>query len=265
MSDYKVHLEVFEGPLDLLLYLIKKSEVDIYNIPITKITTQYMEYLDLMKMVVPDVAGEFVVMGATLMYLKSRMLLPQDQQVSDPDAVADEMDPRWDLIRQLVEYKKFKEAAEHLQEREVFQQNIYSRQQVSLGFAAPEEEKTLFGEVSIFDLLNAFNCVLKRAEEVEDLREIFEDRFTVSDKIDFLMRLTAVEPRTRFSKLFDGMASRQEVVVTFLALLELMRLRQLRIEQGEAFGEIDIVRLMPQTATVAEPSPQGPENTVQAV
>jgi segregation and condensation protein A len=212
--------------------LIKKEEMDVYNIPIARITTQYMEYLDLLKMIIPDVAGEFIVMGATLMYIKSRMLLPQEQQVTDPESSADEIDPRWDLIRQLVEYKKFKEAAEQLQERELFQEKVYTRQQVSLGFEVAEEGPSL-GEASIFDLLNAFNKVLKRAEDAEDLRDIFEDRFTVSDKIDFILRLTAVEERTQFSRLFEGMASRTEIVVTFLALLELIRLKQLRVVQNE--------------------------------
>jgi segregation and condensation protein A len=252
-GDYKVQLEVFEGPLDLLLHLIKKEEVDIYHIPIAKITGQYMEYLDLMKMVIPDVAGEFVVMGATLMYIKSRMLLPQDQQVLDPDAPADELDPRWDLIRQLVEYKKFKEAAEHLHQRAVFQENVYARHQTSLGFETPAEDVSVIGEVSIFDLLNAFNRALKKTE-VEDLREIFEDRFTVSDKIDFILKLTAVEDRTSFSKLFEGMASRTEIIVTFLALLELIRLKQIRVGQSESFGEIDIMRIKLETAPAQAPA-----------
>ncbi len=248
MSDYKVQLEVFEGPLDLLLYLIKKEEVDIYNIPIARITQQYMEYLDLMQLIVPDVAGEFVVMGATLMYIKSRMLLPQDQQVSDPEAAADELDPRWDLIRQLVEYKKFKDAAEYLQERETFQESVYHRQQSSLGFETPTEDRPTLGDMSIFDLLNAFNKVLKRAEDNDELREIFEDRFTVSDKIDFILKLTRIEEKTSFSRLFEGSASRTEIIVTFLALLELIRLKQIRIQQADSFGEIDITRAQPEAA-----------------
>jgi segregation and condensation protein A len=245
--DYKVQLEVFEGPLDLLLHLVKKEEMDVYNIPIARITTQYMEYLELMKMVIPDIAGEFIVMGATLMYIKSKMLLPADQQVTDPDAPADELDPRWDLIRQLVEYKKFKEAAEHLQEREAFQESVYTRQQASLGFETEETTHEL-GDASIFDLLNAFNKVLKKAGEVEDLRDIFEDRYTVSDKIDFILRLTSMESKTHFSKLFEGMATRTEIVVTFLALLELIRLKQLRVVQSESFSEIEIVRIQAEAA-----------------
>lgn len=251
--DYKVQLEVFEGPLDLLLHLIKKEEMDIYHIPIARITAQYMEYLELMKMIIPDVAGEFVVMGATLMYIKSKMLLPEDRQVTDPEAPADELDPRWDLIRQLVEYKKFKEAAEHLQEREAFQESVYTRQQASLGFEVEEPAHDL-SDASIFDLLNAFNKVLKKAGEAEDLRDIFEDRYTVSDKIDFILRLTTMESKTQFSKLFEGMASRTEVIVTFLALLELIRLKQLRVVQSESFSEIDIVRIPSEAPISAEVS-----------
>lgn len=260
MSDYKVQLEVFEGPLDLLLHLIKKNEVDIYNIPIARITTQYMDYLGLLKMIVPDVAGEFVVMGATLMYIKSRMLLPEDRQVSDPEALADEMDPRWDLIRKLVEYKKFKEAAGHLREREAFQEHLYTRQQAGLGFDQAAEDPPSLGEMSVFDLLHAFKQVLKRADESPEAGEIFEDRFTVSDKIDFILKLIEVEHRTGFSRLFEGMASRTEIVVTFLALLELIRLRQLRVVQVKAFEEIEIIRInQAESAPVPdEPEPSAP-------
>ena len=125
-ADYKVKLEVFEGPLDLLLYLIKKEEVDIYDIPIERITNQYMEYLSLMQLLNLEVAGEFLVMAATLMYIKSRSLLPVDQQITDSEAEEGE-DPRWELIRQLVEYKKFKDAAAQLSKREEEQANIFPR------------------------------------------------------------------------------------------------------------------------------------------
>src|SRR5271170_4625257 len=135
-SDYKVKLEVFEGPLDLLLYLIKKEEVDIYDIPIERITNQYMEYLTLMQMLNLEVAGEFLVMAATLMYIKSRMLLPVDQQVTNAEEEEGE-DPRWELIRQLVEYKKFKDAAAQLQARELAQENSFPRLPVRPGPGAP--------------------------------------------------------------------------------------------------------------------------------
>ena len=158
-ADYKVKLEVFEGPLDLLLYLIKKEEVDIYDIPIERITTQYMEYLSLMKLLNLEVAGEFLVMAATLMYIKSRMLLPADQQVTDAEGEEGE-DPRWELIRQLVEYKKFKDAALQLGRREEEQSHLFPRQVGDLGFESQPDQP--LAEVGIFDLINAFNQVLKK-------------------------------------------------------------------------------------------------------
>lgn len=239
--EYKVKLPIFEGPLDLLLYLIKKNELDIYNIPIVEITQQYMEYLETMRILNIEVAGEFLVMAATLMLIKSRMLLPADQQVDDPGE-EEEIDPRWDLVKQLVEYKKFKDAAESLHAREGEQEKIFGRGSWELGFDMPKSSEVNLGDVSVFDLINAFNQVLKRYSQSEDLREIFEDRFTVSDKIDFILRLTEAEPKTSFSRLFEGAASRTEIVVTFLALLELIRLKQLRIVQSSPFADIEISR-----------------------
>ena len=238
-SDYKVKLEVFEGPLDLLLYLIKKEEVDIYDIPIERITNQYMEYLSLMKLLNLEVAGEFLVMAATLMYIKSRMLLPVDQQVTDAEGDEGE-DPRWELIRQLVEYKKFKDAALQLGRREEEQANIFSRQSPETGLE-PDQSVSL-AEVSIFDLINAFNQILKRASDREDFREIVEERFTVSDKIEEILYTMRDRATVAFRELFEAASSRAEVVVTFLALLELIRLKRLRVRQDEAFGEINIIK-----------------------
>jgi segregation and condensation protein A len=239
-SDYKVKLEVFEGPLDLLLYLIKKEEVDIYDIPIERITNQYMEYLTLMQMLNLEVAGEFLVMAATLMYIKSRMLLPVDQQVTDSEAEEGE-DPRWELIRQLVEYKKFKDAALQLGQREEQQANIFARQGPDTGI---EVDKDIpLAEVSIFDLINAFNDVLKKASAREDFREIMEERFTVSDKIEEILYTLRNRSEMIFSELFAGASSRAEVVVTFLALLELIRLKRLKVRQTEAFGEIHVIKV----------------------
>src|SRR5438270_736277 len=156
-TDYKVKLEVFEGPLDLLLYLIKRDEVDIYDISIERITAQYLEYLKAFKELNIDVAGEFVVMAANLLYLKSRSLLPVDLQ--PPDEEAEDDDPRWDLIRQLIEYKKFKEAAVLLQDRALQQENIFDR----TGVAPSQRESRLqLGEVGIFQLINAFQNAIKR-------------------------------------------------------------------------------------------------------
>lgn len=235
-QEYKVKLEVFEGPLDLLLYLIKRDEVDIYDISLERITVQYLEFMEAFKTLDLDLAGEFVVMAANLIYLKSRSLLPAD--VQPPEEEADEDDPRWDLIRQLVEYKKFKEAAARLGEREALQSSLFGR------MAEPERlgERPL-GEVSVFDLINAFNSVLKRINQREDLREIFEENFTVSDKIDLIMKMTASGVTLTFSELFAEAASRAEIVVTFLALLELVRLKQVRCIQSETFGEIELARV----------------------
>lgn len=235
-AEYKVKLEVFEGPLDLLLYLIKKDEVDIYDISIERITQQYLEFMDAFKILDLEVAGEFIVMAANLIYIKSRSLLPA--HVQPPDEEAEEEDPRWELVRQLVEYKKFKDAAAQLGRRELEQSNMFSRLPDS-DDNAPERP---LGDVSVFDLISAFNNVLKRIQQREDLREIFEENFTVSDKIDLIMKITG-SVALKFTELFARAASRTEIVVTFLALLELIRLKQIRAVQNEPFGEIEVLRV----------------------
>jgi segregation and condensation protein A len=220
--DYKVKLEVFEGPLDLLLYLIKRDEVDIYEISIERIAKQYLEYMEAFQVLNIGIAGEFIVMAANLLYIKSRTLLPKDQQMAEEDA--DEDDPRWELIRQLIEYKKFKEAASHLRTREAMQEKLFPR------FPATPElvpsGNLLIEEVGIFDLINAFQRILKRLESSkhhEDLREI-EENFSVSTD-QFLLRViydafpcALRKPRTRLSgnrRYFSGDA-------------QLIRLKQLR-------------------------------------
>ncbi|PYI86040.1 MAG: chromosome segregation protein ScpA [Verrucomicrobia bacterium] len=233
-ADYKVKLEVFEGPLDLLLYLIKQDEIDIYDISIERITRQYLEYLQTFKELNIELAGEFIVMAANLIYLKSRSLLPIDQQ--PPAEEAEEDDPRWDLIRQLVEYKKFKEAAVDLHLREVEQETIFARE------ASPmlSENPLRLEEVGIFQLINAFQSVIKRIEARQEVQEIFGERFSVSEKIDAILRRVAAGATVRFSDLFGAIVSRVEVVVTFLALLELIRLKQVRATQKNVFAEIEI-------------------------
>ncbi|MEY2543261.1 MAG: segregation and condensation protein [Verrucomicrobiota bacterium] len=234
-TDYKVKLEVFEGPLDLLLYLIKRDEIDIYDISIERITRQYLEYLQAFKELKIDVAGEFVVMAANLIYLKSRSLLPLDQQPPEEDAEED--DPRWDLIRQLIEYKKFKEAASQLHDRALEQERIFTRD----GSSSPVTDAPLtLHEVGIFQLIHAFQEVIKRVEAREDLQEIFGERFSVSDKIEKILERVANGTPVRFSELFGQIVSRVEIVVTFLALLELIRLNQVRALQPKMFDEIEI-------------------------
>jgi segregation and condensation protein A len=234
-ADYKVKLEVFEGPLDLLLYLIKQDEIDIYDISLERITGQYLEYLQAFKELNIELAGEFIVMAANLIYLKSRSLLPVDQQPPDEDAAED--DPRWELIRQLIEYKKFKEAAAELHARQIEQEKIFAREGTP---TRGTQEPLQLGEIGIFQLIHAFQIVIKRIEARQDVQEIFAERFSVSEKIDAILQRVAEGARVRFSELFGAAASRLEVVVTFLALLELIRLKQVRATQRTLFDEIEI-------------------------
>jgi segregation and condensation protein A len=237
MVENKVQLDVFEGPLDLLLYLVKKEEVDIYEVNLTKIATQFIAYIEVMRELDLEVAGDFLVMAATLMYIKSRELLPVDQQVQ-VEGEEDQDDPRWELIRRLVEYKKFKDAAANLQEKEVLQENTFPRMPGKPEFAsdgpAPKPD------VSVFDLINAVSSILKRIGEREQTRDVFEDKWTVSEKIDSLLKLLKERQHLRFSELFADNTTRLEVVVTFLALLELIRLKVLSARQPEPFSEIEI-------------------------
>src|SRR5262245_30519787 len=235
-TEYKVRLEIFEGPLDLLLYLIKRDEIDIYDISLERITRQYLEYLQAFKELNIELAGEFIVMAANLIYLKSRSLLPVDQRPPEEDAEED--DPRWDLIRQLIEYKKFKEVAAELHLRELERERIFAREG---GVSPLLQEPLRLKEVGIFQLINAFQAVLKRIEAWQDVQEIFAERFSVSEKIDVILHRVANSARLRFSDLFGTAVSRVEVVVTFLALLELIRLKQVRAVQKNMFEEIEIV------------------------
>jgi segregation and condensation protein A len=244
MADYKVKFEVFEGPLDLLLYLIKKEEVDIYEVNLTSLAGQFIAYIDTMRMLDLEVAGEFLVMAATLMHIKSRELLPVEQRAeADPEEEGE--DPRWELIRQLVEYKKFKDAAVQLQTLEERQGDVFARVPGKLEFERSEAPRG--PEASIFELLNAVNSVLKRflSNARDESREIYEDKWSVSEKIEHLMKTLSERSKVRFSELFESAKSRTEVVVTFLAMLELIRLKQLTAMQSEAFGEIEICRALP--------------------
>ncbi len=249
MSDYKVKFEVFEGPLDLLLYLIKKEEVDIYEVNLTRLATQFTEYIDTMRLLDLEIAGEFLVMAATLMYIKSRELLPVDKQVQT-EGEDDEEDPRWELIRQLVEYKKFKDAAGQLAVLEARQESVFPRRPGKLEF---EVEAPHRAEASIFDLVGAVNAILQRVGQRADRRDIFEDKWSVSEKIEHLRQTLGERGRLKFSELFAGVTNRTEIVVTFLALLELIRLKQLTAMQAQPFGEIEICQAPP-------PAPEVPAN-----
>jgi segregation and condensation protein A len=237
-ADYKVRLEIFEGPLDLLLYLIKRDELDIQSISIERITRQYLEYIDTFKLLNIDLASEFIVMAANLMYLKSRTLLPRAEQPPEEDAEED--DPRWELIRQLIEYKKFKDAAGFLSLREIEQEGRFAHQPDAGGES--DDTPPPLAEVSIFDLIRAFRKVLRRFEEAHDFGDIVDDRYTVSDKIEMLMERIAPGESLGFEDLFESASTKAEVIVTFLALLELMKLNQFVVRQDGLLGKILIGR-----------------------
>lgn len=238
---YKVKLEVFEGPLDLLLYLIKKEEVDIYDIPIAKITDQYLEYLELMKLLDLNIAGEFLVMAATLMHIKSRMLLPPEELEGEEK---EEEDPRTELVRRLLEYKKFKEAASELSLMEKQQKNYFAR--VSSGIdkeslAVPPEPQGDFFEASLFDLITAFTKVLKDIPK-DVFHKVVKDEFTVSEKIHDVLHMLVDRPVIFFRDLFKAAKTKFEVITIFLALLELIRLKEVCVRQATPFGDIEIIR-----------------------
>ena len=235
-GEYKIRLDVFEGPLDLLLYLIKKEELDIHDIPIERVTSQYVQYLELMKMLDLNIAGEFLVMAATLMMIKSRMLLPVEDR---PELEEEEDDPRWDLIRQLVEYKKFKDAALHLEALEVRREDIFGRDDVEA--TLDKDVEISLRDVGIFDLISAFQDALKKVP-TEELREIFAERFTVAEKIEVLREMLRIHPSLSLSEVFASMRSRYEMVCMFLALLELIRMREATATQKGTYGEIVVER-----------------------
>ena len=241
-DDYKVNLEVFEGPLDLLLYLIRREELDIYDIPIEHITTEYMKFIEDARRLNLDIAGEFIVMAATLMVIKSRMLLPVSRRVVEGEDDEEWVDPRLDLVRQLIEYKKFKDAALRLETMEAMRANSFD-----YGGGRPKFEKTAadaksaIENLDIYDLLTAFQEVLARAAEIpqEELKGI---RFSVPDKMDYVLERARKEGQVSFFQLFDPeKAYKGEIIVTFLALLELLRQHRVIVYQNAAFHEITII------------------------
>lgn len=244
-EPYTVDIDVFEGPLDLLLYLLRREELDIYDIPIEHITSQYVQYLDMMRMLDLNIAGEFLVMAATLMVIKSRMLLPVEVRPED-DVETEAEDPRWELVRQLVEYKKFKDAAARLMEREELQSETFG-QGGGTGFdikLVPDDPDLALGDIGLFDLLTAFQAVLDRAPD-EPFGHLEPLRWSVPDKMEAILVLARREQTLSFASLFHVRSTRGEVIVTFLALLELLRLRQVAARQTEVFGAILIEATLP--------------------
>jgi len=234
---YTIKTESFEGPFDLLLHLIKKNEVDIYNIPIATITRQYLDYLDVMKELNLDIAGDFLVMASTLIQIKSRMLLPL--QADEETGEEEVEDPRAELVRRLLEYRKYKEVALVLGQRDLLGRDVFKRD-----FSAPElaeiepEQEPLV--VEIFDLIEAFRKVLA-AVPIETFHEVGAEGLNIADRINELLLLLKGTDAAGFEELFIGDYTREQVIVTFLAILELCRLKMVRISQALSFGTILII------------------------
>lgn len=232
-GGYRVRLELFEGPLDLLLHLIKKSEVDISNIPVATITEQYLGYLDLMRELNLDIAGEYLVMAATLTLIKSRMLLPS----AEPDE-EEEMDPRADLVRRLLEYQRFREAAQSLADRPWLNRDVYGREPSAEGVSTDDEKVRV--RVTTWELVEAFRRVLKRAEP-EPVHEVQGEPVSLEERIRSVLQTLSVARSVTFDSLFGDEPTRHFVIVTFLAMLELMKLGAIEAIQEEPWGPILIV------------------------
>ncbi|MBA5875084.1 MAG: segregation/condensation protein A [Nitrospira sp. CR1.2] len=233
---YQVKIENFEGPLDLLLHLIKKNEINIYDIPIALIAQQYLDYLSVMKELNLAVAGEFLVMAATLLHIKSRMLLPVDEVAVDEE---DGPDPREELVRRLLEYKQFKEAASQLDYKERLWRDTFGRE-----LGPPVEltnDKSLLDDLSLFDLVDALQGVLSR-HPGKRLVEIIPDNLTVRTRMSAIIDALEVQDSMPFTALFEASSHRLVVIVTFLALLELIRIKVVRVFQTETFGTILVSR-----------------------
>ena len=228
-DSYRVKLEIFEGPLDLLLYLIKKDEIDIYDIPIARITEQYLAYLDMMQELDISVAGDFLVMASTLIYIKSKMLLPPDPKVDGEEDLGD--DPRAELVERLLEYQKFKSAAQMLYSRGEIESACYTRGPLETDSSNPEISTTLF------DLLRVFREVLKRAEAQIEM-EIARDEMTIAEKLAQIHAMLEESERINVRELFEMSRSKRELIITFLALLELVKEWKIYLIQNEPFGDI---------------------------
>jgi len=236
-SDYAIKLDVFEGPLDLLLYLIKKNEIDIYNIPIALITQQYLDYLNIIKSLNLDLAGEYLVMASTLIHIKSRLLLPVPEEPSEDEQ---EDDPRAELVKQLLEYQAFKEAATNLAHRPLLERDVFKR-----SAALPEEKQNRASgddeliEVSIFELIEALHAVVSRLDKKE-LLEIDLEKLSLTEIINDVMERLIREKSLTFEELLGEKKDRRRIVYTFLAMLELIKLKMIKAYQTAAFGAIRI-------------------------
>ena len=233
--NYQCNLDIFEGPLDLLLHLIKEQKMDIYDIPVADITKQYLEYLDLLSELNLEMVGEYLVMAAELARIKSKTLLPAPETEEDALAAAGE-DPRAELIRRLLEYKRYKEAAFELRQKEYDQQQLFPR---NGELELEDTEQEVLVEANVFDLLTAFQKVIKEKSFKKDY-EIKITTLSVSDRISGILEILNASESVAFNSLFTELNTKQEIIVTFLAILELMRMQLIRCQQVKQFDAIRI-------------------------
>jgi len=233
--SYAVRIEAFEGPLDLLLYLIRKSEMDIYDIPIAQVTRQYLDYIDVMQLLDLEVAGDFLVMAATLMQIKARMLLPAP--------AVEEEDPRLELVRQLEEYQLFRQAANDLAEREEEYTHYYLRESGPGPVDLPESDELII-DVSLFDLLSAFHQAIERVKE-EGRYNVTGPEVKLSDQVEYLREILSDQERVSLLETLSRLDTRLAMVVTIVAVLELARLAEVGLEQADLYGDIWLTRKTP--------------------
>lgn len=235
---YSVKLENFEGPLDLLLFFIKRDELDIYDIPIASITQEFLEYVKVLEMLDLELAGEFIVMASMLVQIKAQMLLPREEKQGIEPGTIDEDDPRAELVRRLLEYKRFREAADSLSisaenQRYVLYRQIFEAEQIH------GAESGSYRNATLFDLLKALKRAIEKAPDKEEPHVVTRFPITVEEKSDEILHILKSKPAARFFELVSGL-TKMHIVVTFLALLELAKLQRIRVQQDERFDDIVI-------------------------
>lgn len=243
MMTYQIKLDVFEGPLDLLLHLIDKEEMDIYDIPIAKITDQYLQYIHTMQTLKLDITSEFLVMAATLLSIKSKMLLPTRtdpslQQLLEMDI--DEVDPREELIHRLLEYKKYKQLAGVLREKEIARNQIFTRPPYNLTPYLVQEKENPVEGISLYHLVHAFEKALIKYSYREPLTKVEREEISVKDKMIQVINLLKTQGILYFSELITSQATRTDIVITFLSILELMKQKRIYCIQNKTFDDIVI-------------------------
>lgn len=261
-ANYSVDLEVFQGPLDLLLYLIRKDEIDVYDIPIARITSQYLHYVEMLKLLNLENAGEYILMAATLIRIKTRMLLPRDSNLDE------EGDPREELTRALLEYRKYKEAGEILEEKRDFESRLTSVP--GRGNGHQERDIVLAQDTSLFDLLTAFHDVMASFKE-EDKYLVAHEEITVEDRVKVIMAILDRQESATFDELFADIRVKLIAIVTLLAILELVRTRRVMVRQSVLFSQIRVyptpflhtLYVEPEPEPVVEIVPDGESETIQ--